>query len=100
MLLNTLFLVLVSLMFLVINFIKKIIKCKRKKQSLTQVHKIDVPQGVEGHSSNVCSSAPVNITRRETEITRVYYRESDKHKILIRKKNRTDDHKLVTDRRD
>ena len=75
--------------------------CKKKsKKTETQVQRINASHRADGDFSNVCSSAPVNNTRRETEIPRFYDGGLDKHKINYRMQNRADDHKLVTDRRE
>ena len=100
-LLNTMFLALVSLIFLIMNLIKKVMNCKKKsKKSETQVQRINASHRADGDFSNVCSSAPVNNTRKETEIPRFYDRDLDNNELNIRNQNRADDHKLVTDRRE
>ena len=92
-LLNTMFLALVSLIFLIMNLIKKVMNCKKKsKKSETQVQRINASQRADGDFSNICSNAPINNTRRETEIPRFYDRDLGKQKLSYRIHNRAEDH--------
>ena len=101
-LLNTLFLALVSLIFFIVSLIRMAKVCKKKaksKQRSAQVNRINVSNRAEGEFSNVGSFAPVNNTRSETETPKHNYEEFGKDKIHIKKRIRANNHKLFTDQR-